>query len=156
MASLSPTKTQFYSANGAGRDSYIYGTNGGFCPMKEPCKIEELGKWKFMTIDSLRQGNHPIRPHKNSQKPVIEKSACWKLSEQTVFLLKEKIWQFCVRDSNLRDFDRKCPGGLKSESKWATDLTTSLRPWPVGQKTFCVQFVKRSSRCENNFWPFFK
>ena len=58
MASLSPTKTQFYSANGAGRDSYIYGTNGGFCPMKEPCKIEELGKWKFMIIDRLRQGNY--------------------------------------------------------------------------------------------------
>ena len=42
--SSSPTKTQFYSANGAGRDSYIYGNNGGFCPMKEPCKIEALGK----------------------------------------------------------------------------------------------------------------
>ena len=40
----SPTKTQFYSANGAGRDSYIWGNNGGFCPSKEPCKIEELGK----------------------------------------------------------------------------------------------------------------
>lgn len=40
----SPTKTQFYSPNGAGRDSYIYGDNGGFVPMKEPCKIEELGK----------------------------------------------------------------------------------------------------------------
>ena len=44
MASSSPTKTQFYSANGAGRDSYIYGNNGGFCPPKEPCKIEVLGK----------------------------------------------------------------------------------------------------------------
>ena len=42
--SPSPTKTQFYSPNGAGRDSYIYGNNGGFCPSKEPCKIEELGK----------------------------------------------------------------------------------------------------------------
>ena len=40
----SPTKTQFYNPNGAGRDSYIYGNNGGFCPAKEPCKIEELGK----------------------------------------------------------------------------------------------------------------
>lgn len=38
------TKTQFYNANGAGRDSYIAGNNGGFCPPKEPCKIEELGK----------------------------------------------------------------------------------------------------------------
>ena len=42
--SFSPNKTQFYSANGAGRDSYIYGNNGGFCPSKEPCKIETLGK----------------------------------------------------------------------------------------------------------------
>ena len=48
--SLSPTKTQFYSANGAGRDSYIYGTNGGFCPMKEPCKIEDLGKCHWLTV----------------------------------------------------------------------------------------------------------
>ena len=38
------TKTQFYSANGAGRDSYIHGNNGGFCPPKEPCKIDDLGK----------------------------------------------------------------------------------------------------------------
>ena len=30
--SSSPAKTQFYAANGAGRDSYIYGSNGGFCP----------------------------------------------------------------------------------------------------------------------------
>ena len=30
--SFSPAKTQFYAANGAGRDSYIYGSNGGFCP----------------------------------------------------------------------------------------------------------------------------
>ena len=43
----SPTKSQFYSANGAGRDSYIYGNNGGFCPATEPCKIESLGKKKF-------------------------------------------------------------------------------------------------------------
>ena len=40
----SPTKTQFYSANGAGRDSYIYGNNGGFAPAKTACKIEALGK----------------------------------------------------------------------------------------------------------------
>ena len=68
MASLSPTKTQFYSANGAGRDSYIYGTNGGFCPMKEPCKIEDLGKWKLMTIDSLRQGNHHKSGHLKTRR----------------------------------------------------------------------------------------
>lgn len=46
--SQSPTKTQFYSANGAGRDSYIYGNNGGFCPPKEPCKIEALGTFAFL------------------------------------------------------------------------------------------------------------
>lgn len=40
----SPTKTQFYSANGTGRDSYIHANNGGFCPRKEPCKVQELGK----------------------------------------------------------------------------------------------------------------
>jgi len=49
-ASNSPTKTQFYSANGAGRDSYIYSTNGGFCPPKEPCKIEALGKSVHSTL----------------------------------------------------------------------------------------------------------
>ena len=43
-ATAPATKTQFYSANGAGRDSYIHGNNGGFCPPKEPCKIDELGK----------------------------------------------------------------------------------------------------------------
>ena len=45
MTQPSPTKTQFYSANGAGRDSYIYANNGGFCPRKEPCKVQELGKY---------------------------------------------------------------------------------------------------------------
>ena len=50
MSSLSPTKTQFYSANGAGRDSYIYGDNGGFAPMKEPCKIEALGKFNVLFL----------------------------------------------------------------------------------------------------------
>lgn len=37
------TKTQFYYGNGTGRDTYIYNTNGGFCPPFEPTKIEELG-----------------------------------------------------------------------------------------------------------------
>ena len=50
MSSLSPTKTQFYSANGAGRDSYIYGDNGDFAPAKEPCKIEALGKFFVLSI----------------------------------------------------------------------------------------------------------
>lgn len=48
MSTLSPTKTQFYSANGAGRDSYIYGNNGGFAPSREPCKIEALGTFAFL------------------------------------------------------------------------------------------------------------
>lgn len=26
------SKTQFYGGNGTGRDAYIYGNNGGFCP----------------------------------------------------------------------------------------------------------------------------
>ena len=52
MSSLSPTKTQFYSANGAGRDSYIYGNNGGFVPSTEPCKIEALGKSNTLNIQS--------------------------------------------------------------------------------------------------------
>ena len=44
MANFSPAKTQFYGANGYGRDSYIYQNNGGFCPSNEACKVEELGK----------------------------------------------------------------------------------------------------------------
>ena len=56
--SSSPTKTQFYSANGAGRDSYIYGSNGGFCPQKEPCKIEALGKFlTFMTNSFIQRAD---------------------------------------------------------------------------------------------------
>jgi len=44
----SPAKTQFYSPNGAGRDSYIYSHNGGFCPETKPCKIEDLGTFQFL------------------------------------------------------------------------------------------------------------
>lgn len=44
-ASCSPNKTQYYTANGFGRDSYIYGNNGGFVPMKGPIKCEELGNF---------------------------------------------------------------------------------------------------------------
>ena len=49
----SPTKSQFYSANGAGRDSYIYGNNGGFCPQQEACKIEALGKYPLNIISQV-------------------------------------------------------------------------------------------------------
>ena len=51
----SPTKSQFYSANGAGRDSYIYGNNGGFCPQTEACKIEALGKYPFHLLTETCQ-----------------------------------------------------------------------------------------------------
>lgn len=38
------SKAQFYGGDGTGRDTYIYNTNGGFCPEKQPVKVEELGK----------------------------------------------------------------------------------------------------------------
>jgi hypothetical protein len=47
VVNASPTKTQFYSANGYGRDSYIYGNNGGFCPPTQACKIEGISKYLF-------------------------------------------------------------------------------------------------------------
>lgn len=37
------SKTQFYTTDGTGRDTYISLHNGGFCPPHEPTKIEELG-----------------------------------------------------------------------------------------------------------------
>lgn len=40
-------KTQFYNGDGYGRDSYIYGNNGGFCPPKEATKIHPVGKFIF-------------------------------------------------------------------------------------------------------------
>jgi hypothetical protein len=42
-------KTQFYGGDGTGRDQYIFGDNGGFCPPNKPCKIEELGKGYILT-----------------------------------------------------------------------------------------------------------
>lgn len=39
------TKSQFYSGDGTGRDTYIYNNNGGFCVPTMPTKIEELGKF---------------------------------------------------------------------------------------------------------------
>jgi hypothetical protein len=44
-ASFSPNKTQFYTANGFGRDSYIHGNNGGFVPQKKAVQCEALGKF---------------------------------------------------------------------------------------------------------------
>jgi hypothetical protein len=40
---MNGSKTLFYGGNGTGRDTYIYNNNGGFCPFKEPTKIESLG-----------------------------------------------------------------------------------------------------------------
>ena len=42
------SKTQFYSGNGSGRDTYIYNNNGGFCPPVEPTRIEELGTFYYL------------------------------------------------------------------------------------------------------------
>jgi hypothetical protein len=39
------SKNQFYGGDGTGRDTYIYNTNGGFCPEKAPCKMEQIGKF---------------------------------------------------------------------------------------------------------------
>ena len=39
----STSRTRFYAANGGGRDTYIYGNNGGLFPSSEACKIEEQG-----------------------------------------------------------------------------------------------------------------
>jgi hypothetical protein len=39
-----PAKSQFYYPDGTGRDPYVFLNNGGFCPEKQPHKIEELGK----------------------------------------------------------------------------------------------------------------
>ena len=40
---MNQSKTQFYGNDGTGRDQYIQSNNGGFCPAKGPCQIEELG-----------------------------------------------------------------------------------------------------------------
>ena len=41
---MNQSRTQFYSTNGTGRDTYIHVTKGGFCPPIETCKMEQLGK----------------------------------------------------------------------------------------------------------------
>jgi hypothetical protein len=46
-SNMGNSKTQYYGGNGTGRDTYIYNNNGGFCPFKEPVKIEELGTFYF-------------------------------------------------------------------------------------------------------------
>eukprot|EP00347_Sterkiella_histriomuscorum_P021970 403332137 len=44
---MGQSKTQFYSGDGTGRDTYVYNNNGGFCPSAMPTKIEELGTFYF-------------------------------------------------------------------------------------------------------------
>ena len=44
---FSASKKQFYGAEGTGRDTYIYRDNGGFCPMRGPAMVEDLGMLKF-------------------------------------------------------------------------------------------------------------
>jgi len=41
---FTPAKSQVYVADGMGRDSYIYTSNGGFSPERSPTKVHELGK----------------------------------------------------------------------------------------------------------------
>ena len=45
---MGASKTQFYSGNGSGRDTYIYNNNGGFCPPVETTRIEELGTFYYL------------------------------------------------------------------------------------------------------------
>ena len=42
-----PAKTQHYTMDGNGRDSYIFRTNGGFYPDRKTNGIEELGKFRL-------------------------------------------------------------------------------------------------------------
>ena len=52
------SKTQYYGGDGSGRDTYIYMSNGGFCPEKMPCRMEELGM--FLKFTSISYSNSKI------------------------------------------------------------------------------------------------
>lgn len=41
------SKSQFYGGDGTGRDTYIYMSNGGFCPEKMPTKIDGVSTYIF-------------------------------------------------------------------------------------------------------------
>lgn len=41
------SKAQFYGGDGTGRDTYIYMSNGGFCPEKMPTKIDGISMYTF-------------------------------------------------------------------------------------------------------------
>ena len=46
---MNMSKAQFYGGDGTGRDTYIYMNNGGFCPEKQPCKVEEIGRYPLIS-----------------------------------------------------------------------------------------------------------
>jgi hypothetical protein len=51
-----PAKTRFYQPTGAGRDDYIFGSNGGLCPQTNSNKIYEKGQFanqKQRYIDTI-------------------------------------------------------------------------------------------------------
>jgi hypothetical protein len=54
------SKNQFRGPDGFGRDSYIYNNNGGFCPQKAPCKIEEIGKCPAAKSYQLLTGENHV------------------------------------------------------------------------------------------------
>jgi len=39
------SKTQYYGGDGTGRDTYIYNSNGGFCPEKMATTIDAVGSF---------------------------------------------------------------------------------------------------------------
>ena len=47
------SKTQYYGGDGSGRDTYIYNSNGGFCPEKMACRMEELGMFQYNSINII-------------------------------------------------------------------------------------------------------
>ena len=47
---FTPAKSQVYVADGMGRDSYIYTSNGGFSSEQSPNKVHELGKSNKFSI----------------------------------------------------------------------------------------------------------
>ena len=49
-----PCKTQYYVNDGFGRDTYIFNSNGGFCPEKQAAKIHEVGKYQLIIKLSCR------------------------------------------------------------------------------------------------------
>lgn len=42
---MNPAKSQYYGCDGTGRDTYIYMSNGGFCPQKAATKIDPVSSF---------------------------------------------------------------------------------------------------------------